>query len=474
MPRRSGHDALESAFAACGQTLVVSERRLEMRYRVRILSVGHPLAHREIDNYSVFSAPAFSDYEVVVVDPAGVFAAVREVIDATAPHETFSGVPIVNGQSTTDRLGIADVLRRRRDETAAVLERGGLVVVFGSPPAVLPEVVGYGGADRYGFLPAPAGLAWSTPLLHWGEGSAVAITDHAHPFAGYIDALHDELLYRAVFDDRAPGFAGAAQVFARTGGGAPVGVQFAAFGGHIVFLPAPKLNGATALAEGTSIEAGARELLGRPDPTDVPPYWLGELPVPGLAPLETEATNARELATRAEERAVAAALEAATLARMRDVLWHEGRHALLPAVLRCCELLGFQNWDGEPTLRSPEGTLFLEAEGGTAEVGMAPHYRLRARIDGAIAQDAEVTRGLVVVNGQRNQRPDARTAPYVEALRVAASASGYALLTTPDLFAAALLGLAGADPSTLAAIRKRLFETDGVVELGDLVGAAAD
>ena len=80
----------------------------------------------------------------------------------------------------------------------------------------------------------------------------------------------------------------------------------------------------------------------------------------------------------------------------------------------------------------------------------------------------------MVVNGQRNQRPDARTAPYVEALRVAASASGYALLTTPDLFAAALLGLAGADPSTLAAIRKRLFETDGVVELGDLVGAAAD
>lgn len=443
---------------------------------MRILSVGHPLAHREVDNHTVFNAPAFSDYEVIVVDPAGVFAAVREVIDATAPHETYSGVPIVNGASTTDHLGIADVLRRRRDETATLLERGGLVVVFGSPPATLPEVVGYGGADRYGFLPAPAGFTWAAPLLRWGEGSAVAITDHAHPFARYIDALHDDLSYRAVFDDRTPGFAGAAQVFARTGGGAPVGVQFGALGGQIVFLPAPKRSGATALAEGIAIEEAARELLGRPDPDEFPPYWLTELPVPGLAPLEEAATNARELASRAEEHAAAAEHEATELARMRDVLWREGRYAFLPAVLRCCELLGFRTWesDREPTLHADEGTLYLEAEGSTEAVGMAPHYRLRARLDAAIAQDAEVRRGLIVVNGQRTQRPDARTDPHVEALRVAAAASGYALLLAPDLFAAALLALAGADPSTLAAVRRRLFETDGVVGLGDLVGEAGE
>jgi hypothetical protein len=437
---------------------------------MRILSVGRPLAHPAIDNFDVCAAPAFADYDVVAIDPAGLLATVREVVDGRGEHSTVGGAPVINGPTTTDGIAIADVLHRRLDETTRLLANGGVVVVFGYPQATVPQVAGFTGADRYCFLPAPPGLAWGPPLLQWGEGRSVAVADHAHPFAAYIDAVRDHLLYRAVFDERAPGFAAAAHVFARSGGGAPVGVEFAALGGHIVFLPPP--DDSNTSVHGAAIEAAVRALLGRADPDDREPGWLRDQAVPGLAPLLAEAETARDLATRAEERAAAAELAAADLATVRDLLWREGTYALLPAALRCLDAMGFR-WLGDeraPLVHAMEGDLLLEVEGSRDAVGMAPHYRLRARLDAILSAEGRAARGLVVVNGQRTQSPERRTAPHLDALRIAAESTRYALLPAPDLFAAARAALAGTDPSTLAAVRTRLVETDGVVSLADLLG----
>ena len=66
-----------------------------------------------------------------------------------------------------------------------------------------------------------------------------------------------------------------------------------------------------------------------------------------------------------------------------------------------------------------------------------------------------------------------RQAPYDDALRVAAEATRYAIVTTDELFAAAVSALEGAGEAALAAMRKRLLETDGVATLRDLLPAAA-
>jgi hypothetical protein len=443
---------------------------------VRILSVGRPLPHPNIDNHSVFNAPAFSDFDAIAVDPGGLFETVREAADGRGDHRTFSDLRVINGTSAThptagDTIAIADVLRRRLDETARVLEGGGVVVVFAHAQSTLPDIVGFHGADRYCFLPAPPGIAWGPPMLRWGEGRTAGITDHAHPFSNYVEAIRDDIRYRAVFDEQAAGFSAAANVFARAGGGAPVGVEFAVRGGRVVFLPTPGER-APMMEQGQAVEAGVRNLMGRPDSGETAPYWLGEADVPGLAPLLEAAETARDIAHAADERAAAAAQEAQALARVRDVLWREGPHGLLPAVLRCCELVGFRPIGDEraPLLSGPEGDLLLEAEGSSDAVGMAPHYRLRARIDAAIARGDPPPRGLVVANGQRQAAPDRRDRQYIDALRVAAEATRYALLPAPLLFAAACAALAGAEAEKLAAVRRRLIETDGMVSLADVIG----
>lgn len=433
---------------------------------MRILSIGRPLAHPTIDNHNIFNAPSIADYEAVVLDPGGILDAVHEAIEGTTAYRTYSDQPVVNATTTPTSMSIAEVLRRRRDEVVRCLERGGIAVVFLYPQAMLPEVIGFTGADRYWLLPAPAGLAWGAPLVQWSEGNAVATTDHGHPMARVLDAVRTSLLYRAVFDEQAPGFAGAAHVFARSPGGSVVGAQFSVLGGTVVFLPAPRAGASNlALTLGTAIEEAVRDLLGRGDTGEGQPYWVANEAVPGLAGLEQTAKSARERAHIAEEQARAAEQEAAALGKVREVLWREGRHGLVPAAQRCFELLGFRVWPGDDfVLRSDEGTLLVEAEGSAGTVGMAPHYRLRARLDAALAE-GRTERGLILVNGQRTTMPNARQSPYLDALRIASEASRYALLTAPDLFRAAMLGMEEGNNDALASIRRQLVETDGLVKL---------
>jgi hypothetical protein len=438
---------------------------------VRVLSIGRPLADPSIDNATIFSAPALDEYAAIALDPAGISASVAEAAEGRGGHHTLAGVPVVNGTPAGEAIGIAEVLRRRREELVSALERGALVLVFAHPQAALPQVLGFTGADRYWLLPAPPGLAWGPPLLRWAEGRALAVADHAHPCARWIDAVREDLLYRALFDGQAPGFAAAARVLARAAGGAPAAAEFAVLGGRVVFLPAPEARGGdAALRHGAALAAAARELVDAPDPALAPPYWLAEEALPGLDPLVAAAAAAREVATRAEERALAAEQEAAAYAQPRDALWLPNGRPLLAAVLRCCALLGFRDASGEgpPLLAADAGELLLEVEAADVAVGMAPHYRLRARRDALAARGAPATPGLVVVNGWRGHAPARREQQHSDALRVAAESHGFALLATTELYAAARAVLAGATPD-LAALRARVLETHGAVTLADFV-----
>ena len=442
---------------------------------MRLLSIGRPLPDRRIDNHTIFNAPAAFDYEAIAIDPEGAFASVRELLDASAEHRTHADVPVVNALAGPGAPA-AEVLQRRRDEVTRALERGALVMTFAHPQALIAEVAGYPGLDRYFFLPAPPGLAWDAGLIRRGEGRAAAVADHGHPFARYVDAIAGDVLYRAWFEERARGFAGAARVFARSPGGAPLGAEFAVLGGSVVFLPAPASRGGDAgRAQAAALLAAAAERLGAA--LGDPPPWAAREAVPGLGEREAEAERAASLAREAAGRVEAAEAEAAALRRVRDVLWTEGAHALLPAAVRCLELLGFAASEGERgvTLRDPGGVrVELEAEGAEGDVGMAPHYRLRARLDARIEDEGRAPRGLVVANGRRLEPPERRGEPIAAPLRVAAEATSYALLPAPALFRAAAAALGGLGDGALAALRARIASADGLVELGDLLDGGED
>ena len=181
---------------------------------MQILSLSHRLMNPRIDNYNIFSAPAVLDYEAIVVDVGGVAETVRTAVDASAAYQSYANLPIVNGESVDGVAGIAETLSRRAEEIRLALERGATVIVFMDRGGQIAGVSGNQGLERYFFLPAPGGLAWNSTTIRGGEGRTLSISEPDHPTIDVIESYRRDILYRAYFNDRAPGFAGNARVIA--------------------------------------------------------------------------------------------------------------------------------------------------------------------------------------------------------------------------------------------------------------------
>ncbi|MQC19144.1 MAG: hypothetical protein DWG83_01035 [Chloroflexi bacterium] len=447
---------------------------------MRVLSLGHRIRHRSIDNHTILNAPNIADYDAIILDLDATFEAVREAAQHPGKFTTHADVVVVNGDSIDGAASLADLLRRRREEMVRALDNGAIVAVFMAPQSRFYGVTGLSGFDRYFFLPAPDGIAWDDRTIQASEGAAAAVVDHDHPFVGVVEVIRPQLLYRAVINDRAESVARVGHTFLRAPGGHPVGIDFKVLNGHIVFLPTPRTPNAEALAStlGHAFVEAMSDALGRSD--DPEPRWASEFSPPGLEDHRNEVQRARATLDQAQ-----AALDEAEAGLkkeqgLRDALWSTGDAALLPAALTCAEAIGFRtarDGEGRPVLMDgPQTSIHLVVGGSNEAVGMAAHYRLRARLDRIIEERAVSPRGLIVVNGQRETHPLERKRQIEDALRVAAEAQGYAIVTASDLFRVAYAARAGLPDAQLAEARSRLATTNGVVELADLMelGTPAD
>ena len=442
---------------------------------MRVLSLSHRLPHSNVDNHNIFNAPSLFDYDVIVLDAGAVFETIRAAANAHGEYMTHADLPVVNGESVDGAAGMAELLQRRREEFAQALERGVTVVVYAAAQNRFGGVQGLQGLDRYFYLPAPDGVAWDATMIRGGEGTQAVVVDHGHPFVPVFETYERYVLYRAYFNERAPGFSRYAKVFLRSAGGAPVGVEFPVLGGRVIFMPTPRLSedDAFAFAEANATMVAAQDPRGIPS-TDLP-YWATQVTVPGLADQQAAVEAAKTHADEAQSALEEAEAAARSRAAIRDVLWAGGTVQLTAAAAACLEAIGFEATvtpEGDTVLTDgPDGerSVHLVAAASEEAVGMAPHYRLRQRLDAILASSAVAARGLVVANGQRLGHPDERQREIEDSLRVASEATRYAVILAPVLFAAARAALEGAPADTLRRIRDRLAQSDGVVTLDDLV-----
>ena len=242
---------------------------------MRTLVIGIPLPHPTFDNYSFLSAPCLFDYPRMVVEMAGASRAVEEVVEGSAEHRTLDGEPVVNGPSGPGTLGLADLLRRRRLEAERFLARGGVAVCFAYPDVALSGVEGRPNWRRYDWLPEPEGLRYRDDLVGGYGKLGVELEDAAHPFASYVETFGSRLAYRAYLADGALAPVDGARVFARSPGGAAVGVELPVGGGRVVLLPpfdrVDPAKDRTALAT-TLFECLERLAAGEGSPP--PPEWI--------------------------------------------------------------------------------------------------------------------------------------------------------------------------------------------------------
>ncbi|MGE0685749.1 MAG: hypothetical protein AB7P33_03315 [Dehalococcoidia bacterium] len=428
---------------------------------MRILSLGCPLPDSLIDNYDWASALSFYDYDALIVDPmVAVSQFVEGIVNSGESFATYNNEPVLDGPTTADAVGLADLLRRRRVETERFLAGGGLIVVMAYPDVPHPRVSGFTGAHRYYWLPAPEGTDYGSKFLQPAGGKHVAPTDFEHPFADYLESMRDSVVYRASITDGA--FGSAAKVIGRSPGGAALAVELKVGNGRVIFLPAYPTN----LTHG---ERGgiARSLVNAirnailTDAEDDPPHWINQYSVPGLAEAEQALEAAEDRMDEVEAELIEARNAFRKLDHYRRLLWQEGKYGLDLPVRDVLGELGFSAIsavDEPPVFMFNGDTVFVEIEGSVNSVGMNPHYRLRQRLEERIAEGRRV-HGIVIVNGERAQPPTERPQPIEDSLRIASESMRYCVVETADVFDALIEKMKGEGDS--AAFCRALMETEG-------------
>ena len=433
---------------------------------MRILTIGQGMSGPAMDNYNWASALSFYEFDALLIDPAlGVSKFVEDIAHGEGEYKTYDDSPVVEGFTNSDAAGVVDILRRRREEVAHFLERGGLVVCFAHPDVAHHRVLGFTGFHRYYWLPAPQDYDYGPERLIPATGRSVKVVDWEHPFAAFLDNT-TSFLFRASIAEGAAGFPGA-KVIARSAGGAAVAVDMPLGGGRLIFLPALANNIASSQRAqiAANISAAIRNTLLTTAEGEAP-EWVEDVSLPGIEDAQSKMEEVEARLDELEAELDQARSEFLSLDRYRRILWQEGKYGFELPIRDALTLLGATSYcqPDEPALFNlgPE-TVMIEAESSPGEVGMQPHYRLRERMEGKIAKDKRRAFGLIVVNGYNQTPPEERGAQFSNSLRIAAESMRYCIVTATDLFDAVRAQLEGAGDGK--AFLKRLVETEGVYTL---------
>lgn len=420
----------------------------------RILAIGMPLPGPRVDNYSIINAPSFYDYEALVIEPDSQWRVVQSILDGASDAKTFTGDPVLAARNAAGDVSLDDVLAQRTEETRMLLDRGGLVVCFAQPVREL-ELPG-GASHSYGWL-------GGRPGLRAADGTQVHVVDAHHEFAPFVIEQAAQVSYRA----RAAN--GARKVFAQSVGGAAVAFELEDSSGRIVMLPALRAvpSGDARYAMSDVLQSCVRHALGAMA-EGRPPWWVDAQALPGLPERAEGVERARGSLDEAQQAFEAASAAHDEIARYRRLLWQAGVSGLHDVVIDALRLVGYQVYAGDPArieLRDGDDMIIVEIAADDGEVGMAVHYRLRERIEQAIAQRGAAPGAIAMINGHRLQPPDKRPAQASQPLLTAAETMRYGIATTCGLFAAVQAALAG-DTGASAAYRARLRERIGLCEGG--------
>jgi hypothetical protein len=144
---------------------------------------------------------------------------------------------LVNGAAGPRTFSLAELLRLRRLEAERALARGGTIVCFAYPDVAHEGIAGLPAWRRYDWLPAPNGFTFADHLLAGYGKLGVELTDAGHAFAPYVEEFGVRLAFRAYISEQEKGFSQYGRVFARSPGGAAVGVELEVGRGRILLLP---------------------------------------------------------------------------------------------------------------------------------------------------------------------------------------------------------------------------------------------
>lgn len=427
----------------------------------KIASVGNSFLGTELVNFD--SAISLTDFDIVIIDPVHVGGSFPKF---------STGADNRRNIRDKDAHILLDLMTRRKSEISALVNNGRMIVSFLAPlfdvvvssPRLDKRIL-----DNYSWISGEA-LRLFTHRIVDGLGTNLRCVNNKHLFSPYYFALQKELIFSAYVNDLTDNFK-YGEPFIVNSANQIAGFTCKVSNGLMVFLPyfnmVEEENAKKFIGVLLQI---AKKYFGTNIVTP-PPAWTKSFAVPGVKEIQRKIDDIGKeienlsLMKKEKERG------RDDLENYKFLLYEQG-HVLESKVVDAFKLLGFnaetiptENTDFDVVLQSEEGRAIAEVEG---KDDSAVHKDKIDQLLSAINQDAEgkdvFAKGVLVGNHFRLKPVNERGQPFTETVIRLAKQYRYALITTDELFAAAVYFLENPEDETMKkACRMAIFETDGEV-----------
>jgi len=364
-------------------------------------------------------------------------------------------------------------MRRRREEAADLLQRGGGILVcrlrtHGEPLEIVTTDAPPEQIDRYSWLPS-VGLVdrhhqFSFPAnsrLLPRHGEDVVFSNSGSPFEEYLRAFADHIVYDAIYQDLlSTPLDRFATVLARNRVGDILAIEVPFDEGRLVLVP--PLQGVSPSREASVLLHSLEQAADRPTYAAVPD-WLASYALPGEDALVDEVAGLVERRDTLIDKVAEVESRLAEKTRFKRILYTRGRFSFVPAIADSFRALGFdvEAESDHLVLTCAEGDGIVVAAATEGVVDLPPYRRLRDTVDRMMTDGDGYYKGILVANASLELDPKRRPNACSDAVLRGCQGQGFCVLTSYQLFKIVSSALSDSKKASLAAHRRTILECNG-------------
>ncbi|GEM_PF-1217358 len=429
--------------------------------KFKILSIDFNLIGKTVTNASFYNAPAFSDYDALVIDPINIskrWGNIRPRSDGSlwCYSDTDGGLS----------KGLEEFMKRRREESELLLEKtGGLIICFLRQKGMIlnykDNVYDKYSNDIhcYSWLPSREfnytyeERSPYTNKLETVEGTLsfpdynfeliprtgkeIGEIDKTHPFSHYFMELKNEIGFEAVIDGN---ILKVTKPLAKNKVGEVVALELSFEKGKFLFLP--RVGELVVIRKISNILMDCiRKSLHWSQPL-TSPEWVNNYELPDETAVKKELENHQTKIINLEKEKQKIEDRENKLKMLKSMLYEQGKYGLEPPVRETFRILGFNVLDPEEynedyDLYAKERDLEIigEIEGSNNKVDVWKYRQLLDFVNNEMEKGKNV-KGILIGNAFIGVDPEKRPEQFTEKAILGCERQKFCRMTTSELFKA--------------------------------------
>lgn len=431
--------------------------------KFKILSIGFYLDEKGIINESFYTAPSFSDYDVLIIDPIKIS---EEWKDIKPQHDgSLLTYHSIDGGFSKN---IKEIMEQRADETKLLLEKtGGIVICFLREKGLVlnckeesydryPVKI-----HRYSWLPSQE-LYWSYESVdpftqkkskQTGKyifskyfdsiprfGQEIGEIDKTHPFFQYFTALKNEIYFEAVISSDND-IIKVAKPLAKNKVGEVIALELSFGKGKFIFLsPIEYKSMDVKKVSGILIDC-IRKSLNWSQPL-IKPIWINKYEFLQEREFQKKIDDFQTKIMSLDKEKQKIEEDKNKLEMLKGMLYEQGKYGLEPPIREAFRILGFKVLEREEykedyDLYAKEKNLEVigEIEGSNNQIDIWKYRQLLDFVNNEVENGKKV-KGILIGNAFIVEDPDKRTEQFTEKAILGCKRQKFCRITTYELFKA--------------------------------------